>query len=326
MAFLENSGLIGINIIDDLIRVVEVSASRNQYEILNLVQEKAEFPLMDFHDSNFDEAAAEKMLVQHLEEIIRKNGMLSQKAVFTLDSRNVLIKKVPVDADLTGVELKEQIQWEAEQYIRGDLADFVLDYNHLQASPAQNGSEVLLVLVRKDIVQFLTRVFSQTTLNLEVIDIDIFAAIRALKNNYDLSENDKVALIDVGKEVAKIVLIAKGDYFLSTEVVFDFGDAGGPGADFVNEQIAKAISTDLRRMVLDHKMACSIEDITQIYFYGDNVQTGLVENLQGQYNIRTSNVNPFRKVRISATTVDEALVRNCPETFAVSVGAALRDS
>jgi Tfp pilus assembly PilM family ATPase len=183
------------------------------------------------------------------------------------------------------------------------------------------------VVVRKAVIDLVREIFRRTSLNLQVIDVDLFAAMRVIKANYDYAENEYIGLIDVSQNQAKISVMVQNDYFLSTDFQFTTDQSGRNSATIPDDdQLTKIISKELRRVVLDHKIGKNIEDLQQLFLYGEMVRPHLIENLQTLYDIRISKVNPFRKVRFSASEINEVednLIRNFPETFAVCIGAAL---
>ncbi|MCI0514938.1 pilus assembly protein PilM [candidate division KSB1 bacterium] len=326
MAFQNKVSRVGITFTKDRLKLVEVESVGGQYQINKILQQKASVALELPKDPDHIHATIDG-ISNYLNEILTGAGIQNMPAAFILDSQMVLIKKIPTDQDLVGEELRNHVRWEAEQLVSHPLDEYILDYNHLTRHGQRNHSELLIVVVRKAVIDMVREIFRRTSLNLQVIDVDLFAAMRVIKANYDYAENEYIGLIDVSQNQAKISVMVQNDYFLSTDFLFATDQSGRSSPTSPDdEQLTKIISKELRRVVLDHKIGKNIEDLQQLFLYGEMVRPHLIENLQTLYDIRISKVNPFRKVRFSAAEINEVednLIRNFPETFAVCIGAAL---
>jgi len=317
--------LVGVSISGQTIKLVEVEFLGGQYQIKKIVEKDANLSF-DFHSAITQGEAAKRALADTLTEAIRSSRISAKKAAFTLDSQVVLVKKIPVDADLPEHEIKNQVQWEAEQFVFQPLDHYIIDYNHLRSGNRQEPDELLVVMVKRPVIDFLMDIFKRTPLALQIVDVDVFAAIRAIKANYEYKPEDKIGLIDLGWEGLKITMMTRGDYFLSTGFSF-VGEQNGKKVLSIpdDEQLGKLISKELRRIILDYKIGKYIEDLDRIFFYGELVKPAVVENLQNFYDVRINKINPFRKVRFNSVDAGDESIRNAPEKFVVCIGTALRN-
>jgi type IV pilus assembly protein PilM len=82
-------------------------------------------------------------------------------------------------------ELKEQLYWEAEQYIPFPVAEVNLDFAILDTQ-TENAEqmEVLIVAAKKDFVQSLSSLLDEAGLKADVIDNPSFALGNAFEFNY----------------------------------------------------------------------------------------------------------------------------------------------
>jgi Tfp pilus assembly PilM family ATPase len=90
-----------------------------------------------------------------------------------------------------------------------------------------------------------------------------------------------------------------------------------------DDSATRLISKELRRIILDNQLGRGIEDLKEIFLYGEAVEDKVLEGLQNSYDVRIDRANPFKKVKLMASARDE-LNRERAERFMVSVGAALR--
>jgi Tfp pilus assembly PilM family ATPase len=206
------------------------------------------------------------------------------------------------------------------QFAISPTKEYIIDYEALAAPNEETVLDMLVVVVRKRIVRFLRQLFKHTDLHLKVVDVDIFSAQRAMQVNYEHNNGDIVGLIDV--ESRNILFsILKGNYFFLTQGIqspTNMMDVEGQ-----DESRARLISKELRRIILDHHLGAGVEDLSEIFLYGESVEDGVLEGLQNSYDVRIDRANPFKKVKLTPD-VKEDIGKARAERFVVAVGAALR--
>lgn len=319
MAEQHEEGFVGISMTHDHLRMTEGVKGNGEFWITNLAQGRLRqpFDFQVFSDKNHIPRFAED--IRRLYQSAQFSG---KHAVFSLDSRMVLVKKLPIDPDLTEDELREHVTWETKQFLLSPISEYNVAYELLEPTQTESAPHVLIVAVRKSIISYLRQVFKNTGLDLEVVDVDIFAAQRALERNYDSLSDDRVALVDVGENALHVVFLKNGEYFLSQDVPYP-ADESRTLLHSDADRLAKMISRELRRIILDNKVGKGIEELDGIFLYGEGVDEEVVEALQSSHDVRIERVNPFKKVRLkSGKATAERHLR--PETFTVAVGAALR--
>ena len=89
------------------------------------------------------------------------------------------------------------------------------------------------------------------------------------------------------------------------------------------ESTVRIIAKELRRIVLDYQLGKRVEDLSEIFLYGEAVDDAVVEGLQNNYDVHIDRANPFRKIKL-VTPVKEDVSNVHVERYMVSVGAALR--
>ncbi len=162
-------------------------------------------------------------------------------------------------------------------------------------------------------------------MHLNVIDLDVFAAIRAIENNYDLRVGELIALIEIDNKGLQFTILKDKNFFLSQEVfVFKSGNDEENLAAIDDIEIARVISRELKRIIQDHHLGENIECLNRIFLYGDFVRDNILENLQNNFNVRIEKTNPFRNLFIGPKVSTDERISSHPETFTVCVGSALR--
>ena len=317
MAFAATNGMVGISIRDTTLRMVEAVNFENESRVSRLSQGRVRTAF------NFTALQDHTLIRRYAEDVNRLYETADfqvSTGVFILDSDMVMIKKIPVDINLQGDRLKDHVRWEVEQLMVNPLEQYIIDFQLLPAEPGKDYTQAVIVVARRQVIDYLKEIFKNTDLQLRAIDVDVFAAQRVYANNYDTIGEKYTALVDVRKENFLFSIVKGTAFFLSHEL--DFGnEEDAPKRD--GEYLARLVSKELRRIIIDHKLGKSVEDMQAIYLYGDGVSDALLETLQNTHNVRIDRANPFKKIKIASQGSDP-IFQSQPETFVIPVGAALK--
>ncbi|HHL73473.1 MAG TPA: hypothetical protein ENJ29_13285 [Bacteroidetes bacterium] len=312
-------GLIGISVRDTVVRMTETITSGQGRQIVKVVRGSVRYPM---ELTSLEKSDFAKVLSDDINRLYEMAGMRTTRAAISLDSDMVLIKKIPLDANLEGEELREHIHWEVSQYVINPIDHFNIGYQTLNVGTnSEYERAMVLVLIRKQVVESIKELFAGTSMQLRAIDVDIFSAQRVIETTYNFEAEKKVALVDIRKKNVQLSILYN-DYYLSQEVGYPI-DEDGTFSTENGEHLARIISKELRRVILDNKLGKSIEDMHEILLYGDAVDDVVIETLSSAHAINIRKVNPFEKITIIATP-EEQEVTDHPEAYVTSVGVAIK--
>jgi len=314
---------LGIYVKENNIKLIEVeSSSTQQFRINKIVQTQLDIPL------NFESITNEQKLVQigrQIHQVVKGHNLNTNYPVFTLNSELAIIKRMPYDMSLTESELIDQVDWEVKEFSYSPEDEYIVDFQKLQTTTNRQGHEILIVSVREKIIHYLRKLFSAGQVQVKVIDLDVFAAKRAIEVNYDLRVGDIVALVEINPHGLLFTIIEDKEFCLSQEVTIGKLGMEADSLESIDEEdITKLISKELRRIILDNKLSENIEGLNRIFLYGDLVKDNILESLQNNYNVRIDRANPFRRLLFAPNVSVDENIWSRPETFTVCVGAALR--
>ena len=253
---------------------------------------------------------------------------------------------------MTEEELEESIQWEAEQYIPFPIGDVNMDFHILEMATGQPQMDVLIVAVKKDMINDYTAVMSEAGLNAVVVDVDSFALENMYCINYDVAPEETVALVNLGANVININILKGGTSTLTRDVSVggrqitneiqkhlgvSFEDAeilkcGGEvsGVDAKNmDEIVKTASNNLVTEVqrsFDFYLSTVQEGrIDKVYLSGgSSMLKGIVEAISERTGISTEMANPFLKIGLNKKTSDAENLKKDAGLLCVGVGLAIR--
>jgi len=314
---------LGIYIKENNIKLIEVNGSASQqFRVNKIVQATLDIPL---NVSTLCDEQQLEAIGQQLQQVVKSHNLNTHFGVFTLESQLTLVKSLPYDKDFSDAELIEQVDWEVKEFSYSAEDQYIVDFQKLASTSRRKENEMLIVSVREKIVRQLRKLFALGKVNVKVIDLDIFAAKRAIEVNYDLRVGDIVALVDVNPAGLLFTIIEDREFCISQEVpVAKLGRDVESLESADEEDITKFISKELRRIILDNKLGENIEGLNRIFLYGDMVKDNILESLQNNYNVRIDRANPFRRLLFAPNVSVDENIWSRPETFTVCVGAALR--
>jgi Tfp pilus assembly PilM family ATPase len=314
---------LGIFVKENNVKLIEVETSpTQQFRINKIIQTKLDLPL---NKTTFGDDSKLAVIGNQLQQIIKGNHLNVQHVIFTLDSQLTIVKKTPFDESLTDSELIDQVDWEVKEFSFSADDNYIVDFNKLKSTSKRNAHELIIVAIREELINRLRKMFSAAKLKVRVIDLDVFAAARAIEVNYDLRIGDIVALVEINPTGFLFTLIEDKEYCLSQETPLAKLNLHSDSLESLDQdEITKVISKELRRIILDNKLGENIEDINRIFLYGDLVKDDTLENLQNTYNIRIDRANPFRRLLFAPNVSVDENIWSRPETFTVCVGSALR--
>ena len=116
------------------------------------------------------------------------------------------IKLPALDID----DLAEQVGYEAQQHIPFPLEDIIYSYQEL-ADREEGEREVLLVAIKKDVLDNLNTQVEASSLKTRSVDCSITPLYNAFRANYD--EEEPVMLLDIGAKTTDIIFAEDGRFF-----------------------------------------------------------------------------------------------------------------
>jgi type IV pilus assembly protein PilM len=149
-------------------------------------------------------------LVDSLRELARKAKVKTKEAVISMAGHSsVIIKRVSLP-DMSEEELSESIRFEAEQYIPFDIDDVNLDFQILGPKEEPGQMDVILVAVKKDVINEYISVLKDAGFNCTIVDVNSFALENIYEVNYEIDPTKNVAIVNVGASTININVLKGG--------------------------------------------------------------------------------------------------------------------
>lgn len=293
-------------------------------------------------------------IVEAIQELVASNRVKHRQVAIAISGHAVIIKKIPLP-QMSPEELADSIQFEAEQFIPFDIADVNLDVQIVNPESAQKGQmDVVLVAAKKDFVNEYTSVIIEAGLEPVICDVDAFAAQNMFEVNYDLGENESVALVNVGASKTSINIISRGVSSFTRDLTtggnafteeiqkqlsvsreeaetLKIGGADKSAHDAVVpqeveralRQVAEQMTSEIQRTI-DFYAATSADPApVRLYMSGGTARLHTLSRaLEARLHIPVITADPFQ--RIAVEDKDRDYVQSVGPAAAVAVGLALR--
>lgn len=287
-----------------------------------------------------------------ISQIFVENKIKAKDVVTAVSGNAVIVRKIKVPK-MSEEELADTIQWEAEQHIPFSIEDVNIDFQVIDPGPPEGGEmDVLLVAVKRDIINDYQNIIAAAGLSVVVVDVDVFALENAYEINYEVSRDEVVALVNVGAAVTNINIIKGGFSALTRDVPkggnhyteaiqkdlglsFESAEAlkmGGTVAGHSFEEVRPIIDTISNEIAVEIHRSFDFfysnyqdQTISKIMLSGGCARLpGLAEVLKQRLGVEVEIANPFRNVTVDPKLFDPEYLDHIAPLCAIPVGLALR--
>lgn len=262
------------------------------------------------------------------------------------------IKLPAIDID----NIAEQVGYEAQQHIPFPLEDIIYSYQEL-ADREEGEREVLLVAIKKDVLDNLNSQVEAGPLKTRSVDCAITSLYNAFRANYE--ETEPVMLLDIGAKTTDIIFAEDGRFFtrsvtaagafitnnIAREFNLSFREAeqlkiadgvvslGNGYTDSMSEQEAalatiirtamSRLSSEVQRTINHYRAQYKGNPPTKAYICGGGARLPFaLEFLQSALNIPVEYLNPVEILSVSPK-VDETELEQDAICLGPIVGAAI---
>jgi type IV pilus assembly protein PilM len=284
-----------------------------------------------------------------IRDMIREMKLKVKDVAVSVSGHSVIIKKIRVQ-EMTEEELERNIQFEAEQYVPFDASEVNMDF--VIMGTVEGKMEVLLVVVKKDVINDITTVVSEAGLNPVVVDVDAFALQNMYETNYVMNPEDVVALVNVGASTTNINIIRDGVSIFTRDVSvggnqytesiqkqlqvsFDEAEllkkgesVGEKGPDDV-QPIMGVISDNLGQEIqrsLDFFNSSNPDiQISRVSLCGGGAKVAsVIKSVEQRLGIQVEIVNPLEAITVNRKKFDPDQIEDMAPMLGIGVGLAIR--
>lgn len=292
----------------------------------------------------------EAPVVEAIRRLVQQTGARAKQVITAVPGPAVIVKKVVLQSQ-NGPAVESAVLAEASHLIPDSLDNVNLDYQVIDWIEDGNKMEVLVVAVKKDIINRYTDTIRAADLDPVVVDVDYFALENMFELNYDPPEGKPVALVNVGARFSSINILKDGRSTFTGDVPVggaEYADAlvrqfgctpqqadtlkmGGavPGLDAdsvgpILGSVTEFICDEIQRALTFFWTAATDESLGGVFLCGGTARMpDLTEHLKTRLECPVEIADPFRRISTGGS-VDRSLIDASGPALAVAVGLAAR--
>ncbi len=346
LMFLGTKSALGVDIGSSYIKSVLLKEAKGSYELEQF--DLHSLPPELIVDGSIIDSLR---LIDSLKEMLKKSRTSTKNAVISISGHSsVIIKKITLP-EMSEEELSESIKFEAEQYVPFDIDDVSLDFQILGPKEDPGQMDVILVAVKKDVINEYLTVVKEAGLNPIIVDIDSFALENMYGINYEIEPDKNVVLLNIGASAINMSILKNGvsvftrdsslgsnihTESLQREFNLSYENAerlkrGEPvenvtqeNAQSVIEAASEEILTEIVRSLDYYRSTTLQEEISEIILSGGcALLPNFVSLVAERAGIETRIAEPFKNIKKSKQ-IDNVYLEEIAPMMAVAVGLAMR--
>ncbi|MGA7950873.1 MAG: pilus assembly protein PilM [Thiobacillaceae bacterium] len=341
--------MLGLDVSSTSVKLVELSdTGKGAYRVERYIIEP--LPKDSVNEGNIVNM---EQVAETIQRACKALGSRVKHVAMALPSNAVITKKIVVPATLTGIELENQVESEANQVIPFSLDEVNLDFQVLGPAPnSPDDVQVLLAAARKEKVEDRVAAAEASGLKSLVMDVEAYAtqlAYEAMANQLPGGgAGQTVAIMDIGASAMHINILHDND----SVYLRDHGFGGSQlnheisrryGMTNEEAEIAKrkgtlpenyeaevlqpyseTLAMEIGRALQLFTTSTQFHKVDQILLAGGGAMIpGLDDVVANRTGIPTMVANPFSNMAVGPKIRPQELANDAPALF-VACGLALR--
>lgn len=340
-----DEGFVALDIGSSSVKMVEASGEKSGYRLSNV----GILPLPSTAVQN-NMVVDKDVVVKTIRSLVDSNRVKSTKVISAVPGRAVIMKKIQLPTQ-SEEELEANVEFEAENVIPENLENVNLDYQVLDYLDDGKKMDVLLVAVKKEIINSYSQVIQEAGLTPVVMDVDYFAMENMYEVNYELKPQEAVGLIHIGARYTSINVLKSGVSTFTgdlqmggeafTEALMDALSISYDQAETFKvtgllegkkysdlETLLKpsleSLADEIGRTLSLYGAMAAEEGIHRIYLSGGGAKAaGLPALLGEKLGMPVELCDPFRGFHVSKS-IDKSYLEESALVLAVGAGLAIR--
>ena len=340
----KTAGWVGVDIGSSSVKLVSLSQQGENYQIDSYAI--VSLPPAAVVDGSVEIQTA---VSEAIERGLTVCGSRLKHAIVAVPSSAVITKRLEISSAFTELELAEQVEIEADQFIPYALDEVALDFEVVGPSANDpNLNEILLIACRREDVSAREDAVNATPLRCEIVDVDTFAIERLLPLLAPFDAEQLVGLVDIGAATLTLNVFRDGKIIYNREQAFGGNELAHAihqqyGLEFVEIEQKMRIG-ELDKEIMDllvmpfRQSVCQQVSRALQFFYSSGAQSqlsvlylaggvscieGLAAMMQDEVGVPARVANPFENMRVGSRLNQNRLMKDAP-MLVKACGLAMR--
>ena len=291
-------------------------------------------------------------LAGEIRALFKSQKIHEKNVAISTGGHSVVIKTINITTR-PEKQLHDTISSESEQYIPYDIDDVNIDYQVLEKSEfSTEQMSVLVVAVKKDLVEEYIDLIHMAGLNPKIIDVDTFALQNAYETLPSESQEETILLVDIGasktslnilKEKTSLMMrdTVSGTNQIIEEISRQFDISADEAEQIVNggtndivgqdsiQEICNSISqkwcAEICEVVNTYQASADSDTIGKIVLSGGGVFIkGFKDLLLSELDAEVSIINPFEAISVNEKKFSDSFITRIGPIAPIAIGLALR--
>ncbi len=351
MKWLRSNRVIALDVGASQLKLAEFQVDNSGLELTNIA-------LTSLGGEPGREEDATLAIIEALQGILKARGIARGPVVLSVTGQSALLRLVKLPP-VKRSRIYQTVLYEAQQNVPFPMEEVVWDYQLMGSS--ENELNVMLVVIKKDIVENLTDCVEAVGLDVELVDVAPMALYNAVRYNYGALEGCTLVM-DIGARSTNLVFMEEGQFFsrnlptvgtgnvitqqLMKEFNLSFKDAeelkfahasvafGGSYEDYsdkVLSKVSKTVRGVMTRLHVEVERSINFYRTTQggkapsrvLLAGGTSVIARTDEFFREKLKLDVEYLNPFRNVVVNQRITEEE-IGACAHVMGEVVGVGLR--
>ncbi len=317
--------MLGFSLLKNSFQFVDIQYQEGKPVVNQFAKKATNIPFTQTSMLNASLKGEFRKLIEEAINVYKLEGPV----IISVDSQVAMIRKVLIDLTIPEDEIEEQIEWEVSQIIPEDsLSEFLYVYEALPGGYSEARKAFLLVIFRKEILESVKKLFLDTPLSIQFVELDLFSTLNGANRLFGIREQDLCFIADLRRDITKLLAVRKGDFFDSFVISFN-EDSEEPEAKKNDsaENLANLMSKEIQRKLVEYQIEPEGNPIGILFLYGENSNLELVKHLEDS-NIAKEVVilEPFNKLELNPEIENLSENGMASHEYSSCVGSALRSA
>lgn len=150
-----------------------------------------------------------------IKQLLRESHISATAACIAVAGGSVVVRTVRIPK-MPEATLRKSIKYEAGRYVPSSVEDSYIEFE-IVGDADENQMDVLIVAAPKDIVESRIKACEAAGLDVEIVDVEAFAAYRALLESdpNNAYQGKTVAIVDIGGSTTSMSVITDGAFSMA---------------------------------------------------------------------------------------------------------------
>lgn len=345
--FFATKKIIGLDIGSSSIKLAELSVSKNGAVLDNFALVQCPPQAM-----NNGEITDSLLISEAIKAAFKENGFSNRRTCVGLSGTAVIVKKISIPK-VESQNLKEQVNYEAAQYLPFDINQVNIDYHQLSFSQSAGNIDLLVVAAQNEFILSYLESVNRAGLKCQILDVSSLALANVFELNYGKT-SEPIAIFNFGSTITNFLVLLQGEVIFSRDIPvggFHFTNeiSKNMGITYEEAESLKISQGNKQEVPEDTRtfMNVALEHVTEeirnsIDFYtatangllisrayftgGASLTIGLIDHLVETIKLPFEVLNPYQKIKSGNKKLTAAYLQQISPFIGIACGLGLRKS